>query len=323
MSKIEIIKVPDIGDVDAVEVIEVLVAVGDEIAIDDVIVTLESEKATLEVPSSSAGVIKRIIVNVGDEVAHGSDLLELEVTTNIANNEAAPAKVETPKEEPEVIEKKPEQVKHQGITQQEINRKPPPVTLQANTLAGKKANASPSIRKFARELGADINLIPGTGRKGRITKENVKAYIKGALQSGGSGRAGTAIFEVLPPPNEDFSKYIKKTFSSDKVSQHVEQLIKNKITGQLWEDYEIDPLTKCKNRLKLTHDINSDTFGLNSDDSSIYQNQFLCIDIDNFKKFLDINGLSKGDQVLIAVAEELKSVYSANSVYRFGGDEFV
>jgi len=202
MSKIEIIKVPDIGDVDAVEVIEVLVTVGDEIAIDDVIVTLESEKATLEVPSSSAGVVKKIIVNVGDEVAHGTDLLELEVTTNIGNDEAAPAKAEMPEQETEAIEKKTEPVKQGGIS-----RKPPPVTLQANTLAGKKAHASPSIRKFARELGADINLIPGTGRKGRITKENVKAYIKGALQSGGTVQAGTANFEVLPPANEDFSKY--------------------------------------------------------------------------------------------------------------------
>ncbi|MBL4661590.1 MAG: dihydrolipoyllysine-residue acetyltransferase [Alcanivoracaceae bacterium] len=205
MSKIEIIKVPDIGDVDAVEVIEVLVTVGDEIAIDDVIVTLESEKATLEVPSSSAGVVKKIIVNVGDEVAHGTDLLELEIITNDA---VAPVTVKTPKaEDAEVIEKRTEPVKQQNIIQQEISRKPPPVTLQANTLAGKKAHASPSIRKFARELGADINLIPGTGRKGRITKENVKAYIKGALQSGGTVQAGTANFEVLPPANEDFSKY--------------------------------------------------------------------------------------------------------------------
>ena len=205
MSKIEIIKVPDIGDVDAVEVIEVLVTVGDKIAVDDVIVTLESEKATLEVPSSYAGIVKKIIVNVGDEVSHGTDLLELEV---IANDDTTTISVKKPeKTKVETVKNKPEPAKQQNIIQQEISRKPPPVTLQANTLAGKKAHASPSIRKFARELGADINLIPGTGRKGRITKENVKAYIKGALQTGGTVQAGTPNFEVLPPPNEDFSKY--------------------------------------------------------------------------------------------------------------------
>jgi pyruvate dehydrogenase E2 component (dihydrolipoamide acetyltransferase) len=203
---IEIIKVPDIGDVDAVEVIEVLVAVGDTIEKEDVIVTLESEKATLEVPSSAGGIVKNILTNVGDEVSHGSDLIEIEVIAD----EASTAKKEEPKQETQVDAPKTvskEEVVKKPEPPKEIKRKPPPVTIQANTLSGKKAHASPAIRKYARELGTDINLVAGTGRKGRITKEDVKSYIKQAMQSGGVIQSGPPNFDVLPPPNEDFSKY--------------------------------------------------------------------------------------------------------------------
>ena len=177
---IEKIKVPDIGDVDGVEVIEILVAVGDTIEKEDVIVTLESEKATLEVPSSAGGIVKKIITNIGDEVSEGSDLLEIEVIAD----EASATKKEQPKQEvqvdvPKTVAK--EEVVKLPEPPKEIKRKPPPVSLQSNTLTGKKAHASPAIRKYARELGTDINLVSGTGRKGRITKEDVKSYIKQAM----------------------------------------------------------------------------------------------------------------------------------------------
>lgn len=203
---IEKIKVPDIGDVDGVEVIEILVAVGDTIEKEDVIVTLESEKATLEVPSSAGGIVKKILTNIGDEVSEGSDLLEIEVIAD----EASTTKKEEPKQEvqvdvPKTVAK--EEVVKIPEPPKEIKRKPPPVSLQSNTLTGKKAHASPAIRKYARELGTDINLVSGTGRKGRITKEDVKSYIKQAMQSGGVVQSGPPNFDVLPPPNEDFSKY--------------------------------------------------------------------------------------------------------------------
>ena len=203
---IEKIKVPDIGDVDGVEVIEILVAVGDTIEKEDVIVTLESEKATLEVPSSAGGIVKKVLINIGDEVAQGSDLLEIDViaTESSSDNKEEP-KPETSVETPKVAEKK-EAVKTPEPPK-EIKRKPPPVSLQSNTLSGKKAHASPAIRRYARELGTDINLVSGTGRKGRITKEDVKSYIKQAMQSGGVVQSGPPNFDVLPPPNEDFSKY--------------------------------------------------------------------------------------------------------------------
>jgi len=203
---IEKIKVPDIGDVDGVEVIEILVAVGDTIEKEDVIITLESEKATLEVPSSAGGIVKKVLINIGDEVAQGSDLLEIDViaTESSSDNKEEP-KPETSVETPKVAEKK-EAVKTPEPPK-EIKRKPPPVSLQSNTLSGKKAHASPAIRRYARELGTDINLVSGTGRKGRITKEDVKSYIKQAMQSGGVVQSGPPNFDVLPPPNEDFSKY--------------------------------------------------------------------------------------------------------------------
>ncbi len=197
---IEQIKVPDIGDVSDVEVIEVLVTVGDSIEKEDLIVTLESEKATLEVPSSHAGTVSNIVVSIGDEVSEGSVLIELEASEEtkkeIIPNRQTEAKQDTPKEPKKVIEKP---------MPKEVKRAAAPV-IDQTTLSGKKAHASPAIRRYARELGTDINSVPGTGRKGRITKSDVKAYIKQAMQTGG-GKPSVSNFEVLPPPNEDFSKY--------------------------------------------------------------------------------------------------------------------
>jgi len=205
MSNIEKIKVPDIGDFDSVEVIEVLVAVGDEIEEETTIVTLESEKAALEVPSPKAGTVTKIMVKEDDAVSEGSVLIELEVSESNQKQEKAPQKasedlpVEPVKsDDSKAVVKKP--------MPKEVVKKPHPV-FESPTQSGKKAHASPAIRKYARELGADINIIPGTGRKGRITKEDVKSFIKSALQTGSVAQSGTPNFEVLPPPNEDFSKY--------------------------------------------------------------------------------------------------------------------
>ena len=197
----EIIKVPDIGDVNGVEIIEVLVEVGDTIAKDDLIVTLESEKATMEVPSEVAGKITKVLVSVGDEVAEGADLVEIEASSSEQQTQDRIQKeqvaVEAPVETPKKVVEKP--------MPKQLKKAPPPV-VDSQTLSGKKAHASPATRKYARELGADINIITGSGRKGRITKADVKAFIKQAMQAGGIA-SSTPTFEVLPPPNEDFSKY--------------------------------------------------------------------------------------------------------------------
>ena len=201
---IEQIKVPDIGDVSNVEIIEILVEVGDTIEKEDLIVTLESEKATLEVPSSHAGKVTKIVANMGDEVSEGSVLIEIDASEVVAEKETKKSeKDETAKKEQQ--QKQTKKVVEKPMPK-EVKKKPPPVVNQ-QTLSGKKAHASPAIRKYARELGTNINVVPGTGRKGRITKEDVKAYIKAAMQSGGVVQAGPPNFDVLPPPNEDFSKY--------------------------------------------------------------------------------------------------------------------
>ncbi len=203
---IKIIKIPDIGDVGTVEVIEVLVAVGDKIKAEDAVITLESDKATLEVPTPVSGIVKKVLVQEGDEVSAGTKMLEMEVSdvatekadaTTTAEEEKIEETTE-PKSEPKVVVEKP--------MPKEVKKKPPPV-VNSKTLSGKKAHASPAIRKYARELGTNINIVPGTGRKGRITKEDVKAYIKAAMQGGGVMQSGTPNFDVLPPPNVDFSKY--------------------------------------------------------------------------------------------------------------------
>lgn len=216
----EILKVPDIGDVSGVEIIEVLVEVGDTIAKDDLIVTLESEKATMEVPSEKSGVIKKVMVSVGDEVSEGTDLIEIEVDSSLSSNQESQQVIEdlqnntadsgdsrSPENDGHSNDKEsaPKKVVEKPMPK-EVKKAAPPVA-NAQTLSGKKAHASPAVRKYARELGADINVISGTGRKGRITKADVKGFIKQALQSGVTGKANVSNFEVLPPPNEDFSKY--------------------------------------------------------------------------------------------------------------------
>ena len=224
----EIIRVPDIGDVGAVEIIEVLVEVGDVIAKDDLIVTLESEKATMEVPSESAGVVTKVLVSVGDEVSEGVDLIEIDSSSQRGQESPqvnAGSKTNTVNSgdsrlrgndgavvggsDGAVVDKSDDVVTPKKVVEKpmpkQVNIAPPPV-VDAKTLSGKKAHASPAIRKYARELGADLNIIAGTGRKGRITKADVKAFIKQAMQAGGV-TSSTPTFEVLPPPNEDFSKY--------------------------------------------------------------------------------------------------------------------
>ncbi len=221
---VEQIKVPDIGDVSNVEIIEILVEVGDTIEKEDLIVTLESEKATLEVPSSHAGKVTKIVANMGDEVSQGSVLIEIEATSSSSSpSSRGPMSNETPEsvdsrlrgndgkksagdDDVDVSGKKETKKVVEKPMPKEVKKKPPPVVNQ-QTLSGKKAHASPAIRKYARELGTNINVVPGTGRKGRITKEDVKAYIKAAMQSGGVVQSGPPNFDVLPPPNEDFSKY--------------------------------------------------------------------------------------------------------------------
>ncbi|MFK8078851.1 MAG: dihydrolipoyllysine-residue acetyltransferase [Granulosicoccus sp.] len=196
MSALEV-KVPDIGDFTDVPVISILVAVGDTVSAEDPLLELESDKATMEVPSPSSGVIKEIKVAEGDAVSQGSLImvLESEAAAPPADAPAAP----TPKTEAKAS----------------LPTAPPPSALatSANVAAVNeagfaKAHASPSIRAFARQLGADLSRINGTGRHGRILREDVTAYFKGATKTAEPVASKTESGMGIPPiPVVDFSKF--------------------------------------------------------------------------------------------------------------------
>jgi pyruvate dehydrogenase E2 component (dihydrolipoamide acetyltransferase) len=198
------VKVPDIGDFEDVEIIEVLVKPGDSVKKEDSLIALESDKATMEVPSSHAGVVKELKVKVGDKVSKGSLVLMLEPSDSAAvpaPQAAAPAaKAAAPAPAPQAPKPAP------------VAPAPAPApALQAGpaheTHAGHVPHASPSIRAFARELGVDLNKVKGTAPKGRITKEDVQNYVKGELaKPKGSAAAGGA-FSFPEMPHVDFTKF--------------------------------------------------------------------------------------------------------------------
>lgn len=198
MSALEI-KVPDIGDFTDVPIVSILVAVGDTVSAEDPLIELESDKATMEVPSPGAGVIKEIKVAEGDLVSEGSVIFIMESASAAAPVPAA-APATPPKTEPKVS----------------IPTAPPAsamassATVAAVNEAGfAKAHASPSIRAFARQLGADLSLVKGTGRNGRVLREDVTAYFKGATKTAEpiAPKAASGGMGIPPIPAVDFSKF--------------------------------------------------------------------------------------------------------------------
>ena len=201
-------KVPDIGDYTSVPVIEVLVKVGDTVTKDQGLVTLESDKATMEVPSSVAGVVKELKVKVGDEISEGHVVALIEaagsapaptpaVAKAAAPSPSAPAPSPAPAAAPVVAASSPSS---------------PPINFGADTVMPDKVPyASPAVRVFARELGVDLAQVKGSERKGRISKEDVQKYVKGVLsgataapKAAGGGGVG---LDLLPWPKVDFSKF--------------------------------------------------------------------------------------------------------------------
>src|SRR5919106_3881881 len=161
------VPVPDIGDFKEVEVIEVLVKAGDAVTKEQSLITLESDKATMEIPSPAAGVVKDLKVKVGDKVSKGAPILVLD-----AKEASAPAKAEAPKPQPA----KPAAAPAPAAA--------PPVPREPREETVTKPHASPSVRKFARELGVDLTRVQGSGPKGRILHSDVQAFVKGALAKG-------------------------------------------------------------------------------------------------------------------------------------------
>ncbi len=190
------VDVPDIGDFKDVEVIEILVKPGDTVAAEQSLVSLESDKATMEVPSPAAGVVKALLLKVGDKVSQGAPILVL------AEAGAVPAGATAPQAPAPSMAR---------TVEMPIPARTPPVQAEVTGSgpAGFKPHASPSVRKFARELGVDLARVTGTGPKGRIVLADVQAFVKGALARGAAAPAAPAVggLAVLPWPQVDFAKF--------------------------------------------------------------------------------------------------------------------
>ncbi|HVN28914.1 MAG TPA: biotin/lipoyl-containing protein, partial [Candidatus Binataceae bacterium] len=212
------IKIPDIGDFKDVEVIELMVKPGDRIRVDDPLVAIESDKATMEVPAPQAGVVKEIKVKLGDKVSEGSPIVVLEADAGAADGDAKPAAAtdgaskSVASAPPTVVasDAKPpaEENTARTVTAAPEENARAPMAVPAPLEPGAKPHASPSVRKFARELGVDLAQVMGTGLKGRIFREDVQKFVKGAMTNPAAGRQQSgAGFDLLPWPRIDFSKF--------------------------------------------------------------------------------------------------------------------
>ena len=194
------VPVPDIGDFKEVEVIEVLVKAGDAVTKEQSLITLESDKATMEIPSPAAGVIRDLKVKVGDKVAKGSPILVMESGESPKQSPAAKQEAE-----------KPKPAAAGAVTPPPPAHGPRPVPREPREETVTKPHASPSVRKFARELGVDLPRVQGSGPKGRILHTDVQAFVKGALSGAAAPAAakggGALPFNLPAWPEVDFAKF--------------------------------------------------------------------------------------------------------------------
>ena len=204
------VQVPDIGDFTDVEVIELLVQPGDEVAAEDSLITLESDKASMEIPSPQAGTVKALHVQVGDKVSEGHLVATLEVQVGEAaatETTAAAAPAPAPPESAPAPQPTPAAAPAAPAAQYDAGRRESP-TSHIEETGFKKAHASPAVRRFARELGADLSRIEGTGRKSRILKDDVKAFVKQAMSAKAEAAPGAPGGAGIPSmPEVDFSKW--------------------------------------------------------------------------------------------------------------------
>ncbi len=210
------ITIPDVGDFDSVEVVEVLVAEGDTVAVDDSLLALESDKATMEIPAPFSGVITKVSVAVGENVKEGSYVFDIEVTADSSTLPVGSDKKSTAemiKQESPEIKATESPVKTPSTTQDVAT---PLISKPVNAQSmGAKSHASPSVRAFARKLGVELEQVTGTGHKGRIKQADIELVVKEVMQGG--GHASSAISAVsgagIPPipsmPTIDFSQFGK------------------------------------------------------------------------------------------------------------------
>jgi pyruvate dehydrogenase E2 component (dihydrolipoamide acetyltransferase) len=189
------IKVPDIGDFKDIPVIEVHVAVGDTVKADDPLITLESDKATMDVPAPQDGTVGELLVKIGDKVSEGTPIMRLKDGAG-ASPEAPPAGA--PVVAQQVAQQDP-------VAQPRQQPAPPPAQSPGATSDFSGVHASPSVRRLARELGVDLTKLKGTGEKSRITLEDVRGFLKGPAQAPAAAPAGGMGIPEIPA--QDFSKF--------------------------------------------------------------------------------------------------------------------
>ncbi len=219
MSNITAIEVPDIGDFDSVEVIEILVKVGDAVKAEQSLITVESDKASMEIPTSVAGVVKAITVKVGDKIKQGSVMLSIEASEPAPSGSAVVAEPahQATSDTPSALA-----VAAKPAGNAAVNAGPASAATLAAPSVGKLelpistaglAHASPSVRKFARELGVDLGQVKGSGPKERIVQEDIQNFVKQALagavatSASASGAALGGGLDLLPWPKVDFTKF--------------------------------------------------------------------------------------------------------------------
>ncbi len=265
------VKVPNIGDFESVPIIEIQVKAGDEVNADDPLITLESDKAAMDVPSPVKGKVAEILVSIGDKVSEGSAILRLDTSEG---GKTEPASNGKDRKTTETSAKSNPAEKSRAAEPSDDSALPPPADFDA-------VFASPSVRRIARELDVDLTKVKGTGDKGRVTKEDVKAFLSrgGAATSGAASSTATGIPEIPP---QDFAKY--------------------------------GPVeTKPMSRLKRLTGPNLHRAWLNvphvtnSDDADI-------TDLEDYRKELDVSAKAKGYRVTL-VAFLLKASVSALKEY--------
>jgi len=201
VAEVKQVLVPDIGDFKNIPVVELLVKPGDAVKKEEPLISLESDKATMEIPSLFAGIVKEINVREGDRVSEGTLILEMEVNQTDSLAEVSPSSNQTssPAASVETISNPDRAISSQPDTKLSA-------LMQLSETALTVAHAGPSVRRFARELGVNLNLVSGSGKKKRILKDDVKAYVKAEISK--SPRSGNNLeLNLLPWPQVDFAKF--------------------------------------------------------------------------------------------------------------------
>jgi pyruvate dehydrogenase E2 component (dihydrolipoamide acetyltransferase) len=199
VAEVKQVLVPDIGDFKNIPVVELLVKPGDAVKKEEALISLESDKATIEIPSPFAGIVKEVNVREGNLVSEGTIILEMEINQTDGFVKVSPSsnQASSPAAPVEIIS---------NLDQISLQPETKPALMQSSETSFAMAHAGPSVRRFARELGVNLNLVSGSGKKKRILKDDVKAYVKAEISKSPSSGNNLEL-NLLPWPEVDFAKF--------------------------------------------------------------------------------------------------------------------